>query len=49
VDKGIVDLNRFGEIVVDAKARTTPLAFFAAGDSTTAPYKQIINRAREGA
>jgi len=47
--KGSVELNRFGEIVVDAKGQTSAVGVFAAGDSTTAPYKQIIIATGEGA
>jgi alkyl hydroperoxide reductase subunit F len=47
--KGSVELNRFGEIVVDAKGQTSAAGVFAAGDSTTAPYKQIIIATGEGA
>jgi alkyl hydroperoxide reductase subunit F len=47
--KGSVELNRFGEIVVDAKGQTSAAGVFAAGDSTTAPYKQIIVATGEGA
>ena len=47
--KGSVELNRFGEIVIDAKGRTSAPGVFAAGDSTTTPYKQIIVATGEGA
>jgi alkyl hydroperoxide reductase subunit F len=47
--KGSVELNRFGEIVVDARGQTSAPGVFAAGDSTTAPYKQIIIATGEGA
>jgi alkyl hydroperoxide reductase subunit F len=40
-DSGI-ELTRFGEIVVDAKAATSLPGVFAAGDATTVPYKQIV-------
>jgi alkyl hydroperoxide reductase subunit F len=46
---GTVELNRFGEIVVDAKGQTSIAGVFAAGDSTTTPYKQIITATGEGA
>src|SRR5258708_5405014 len=47
--KGSVELNRFGEIVVDAKGQTSVAGVFAAGDPTTTPYKQIVTATGEGA
>lgn len=47
--KGVVELNRFGEIVIDAKCHTNIEGVFAAGDATTVPYKQIVISAGEGA
>jgi NADH-dependent peroxiredoxin subunit F len=47
--KGSVELNRFGEIVIDSKGQTSAPGVFAAGDSTTAPFKQIIVATGEGA
>ena len=47
--KGTVELNRFGEIVVDEKCHTNVQGVFAAGDVTTVPYKQIVIAAGEGA
>jgi alkyl hydroperoxide reductase subunit F len=47
--KGSVELNRFGEIVVDARGQTSAAGVFAAGDSTTTPYKQIVTATGEGA
>ncbi|TSE37713.1 Alkyl hydroperoxide reductase subunit F [Tepidimonas fonticaldi] len=46
---GVVERNRFGEIVVDAKGHTNVPGVFAAGDCTTVPYKQIVIAAGEGA
>jgi len=46
--KGTVELNRFGEIVVDAKGATNIPGVFAAGDVTTVPYKQIVIAIGEG-
>ena len=40
--KGTLELSRFGEIVIDAKGQTSAAGVLAAGDCTTAPYKQII-------
>jgi NADH-dependent peroxiredoxin subunit F len=47
--KGTVELSRFGEIIVDARGRTSLPGVFAAGDCTTTPYKQIIVAAGDGA
>jgi len=47
--KGTVELNRFGEIIVDAKGQTNIPGVFAAGDVTTVPYKQIVIATGEGA
>ena len=47
--KGIVDLNPAGEIIVDAKGRTSRTGIYAAGDVTTTPFKQIIIAMGEGA
>ncbi len=47
--KGVVELSRFGEIVVDARGHTNVEGVFAAGDATTAPYKQIVIAAGDGA
>ncbi|HWP20774.1 MAG TPA: alkyl hydroperoxide reductase subunit F [Burkholderiaceae bacterium] len=47
--KGTVELNRYGEIIVDAKGQTSVAGVFAAGDATTVPYKQIIIATGDGA
>ncbi|MGC4116122.1 MAG: alkyl hydroperoxide reductase subunit F [Myxococcales bacterium] len=47
--KGLVDTNRFGEIVVDDRCRTSAQGIYAAGDVTTVPFKQIIIAMGEGA
>lgn len=47
--KGVVETNKFGEIVVDEKCRTNVPGIYAAGDVTTVPYKQIIIAMGEGA
>jgi alkyl hydroperoxide reductase subunit F len=47
--KGTVELSRHGEIIVDAKGRTSLPGVFAAGDATTVPFKQIIIAAGDGA
>ncbi len=46
--KGVVELNKQGEIVIDCDSRTNVPAIFAAGDVTTVPEKQIIIAAGEG-
>lgn len=44
-----VELSRFGEIIVDAKAATSVPGVFAAGDATTVPFKQIVIATGDGA
>jgi alkyl hydroperoxide reductase subunit F len=46
--KGAVALSPRGEIEVDARGQTSMPGVFAAGDATTAPYKQIIIAMGEG-
>ena len=47
--RGSVDLTPRGEIIVDARGETSLPGVFAAGDATTAPYKQIIIAMGDGA
>lgn len=47
--KDIVETTKFGEIIIDAKGRTSAEGIYAAGDVTTVPYKQIIIAMGEGA
>jgi len=47
--RGVVELNRHGEIIVDARGATSAAGVYAAGDATTVPYKQIIVAAGDGA
>ncbi|VUZ27712.1 Alkyl hydroperoxide reductase subunit F [uncultured Comamonas sp.] len=47
--KGTLELNKMGEIVIDAKGQTSVPGVFAAGDCTNVPYKQIIIAAGAGA
>jgi NADH-dependent peroxiredoxin subunit F len=47
--KGVVELSRHGEIVVDARGATNVPGVFAAGDATTVPFKQIVIAAGDGA
>ena len=46
---GSVELTERGEVIVDASGRTNVSGVFAAGDCTTAPYKQIVTAAGDGA
>jgi alkyl hydroperoxide reductase subunit F len=46
--KGLVEVNSFGEIIVDAKGRTSVPGIYAAGDVTTVPFKQIVIAMGEG-
>ena len=47
--KGIVEMNQYGEIVVDAKGHTSVPGIYAAGDVTTVPFKQIVIAMGDGA
>jgi alkyl hydroperoxide reductase subunit F len=47
--KDLVDTNRFGEIVIDERCRTSAAGIYAAGDVTTVPFKQIVIAMGEGA
>lgn len=47
--KGLVELSKYGEVVVDAKGHTNVQGIYAAGDVTTTPFKQIIIAMGEGA
>lgn len=47
--KNLVKLNEMGEVAVDCFGRTDILGFYAAGDVTSVPYKQIVISAGEGA
>ncbi len=47
--KGVIDLTRHGEIIVDDHGRTSAPGVFAAGDATTVPFKQIVIAAGDGA
>ena len=46
-DSGL-ELSKFGEIEIDARAATNLPGVFAAGDVTTVPYKQIVIAMGEG-
>lgn len=46
---GVVDLTKYGEIVINEKGATSEAGIFACGDVTTVPYKQIVVAMGEGA
>ena len=45
----VVEMNRMGEIIIDAHCRTNVPGIYAAGDVSTVPFKQIIIAMGEGA
>lgn len=45
----ILELNRFGEIVINEKGESSEPGIYACGDVTTVPYKQIVIAMGEGA
>jgi alkyl hydroperoxide reductase subunit F len=47
--QNLVAVNRFGEIEIDARGRTSQPGIYAAGDVSSVPYKQIIIAMGEGA
>ncbi|GMV46682.1 MAG: NADH dehydrogenase [Pseudomonadota bacterium] len=47
--EGVVERNRYGEIIVDERGATNLPGVYAAGDATTVPFKQIVIAAGEGA
>ena len=49
VFRELVDVNRLGEIEIDARCRTKQAGVYASGDVSTVPYKQIIIAMGEGA
>lgn len=44
----LVELSRFGEVVINEKCETSQPGIFACGDVTTVPYKQIVVAMGEG-
>ncbi len=46
--KDVVDLTKFGEIIINEKGETSEPGIFACGDVTTVPYKQIVVAMGEG-
>ena len=47
--KGLIELNKLGEVPISCACETTMPGLFAAGDVTDVPEKQIIIAAGEGA
>jgi len=47
--KNVLELTKYGEIVVDERCHTSEDGVFACGDVTTVPYKQIVIAMGEGA
>ena len=47
--KDVVELNPYGEIVINEQCQTSEPGIFAAGDVSTVPYKQIVISMGEGA
>ena len=47
--KGVLELSKHGEIIVDNRGQTSLPGVFAAGDVTTVPFKQIIIATGDGA
>ncbi|MCG8314514.1 MAG: alkyl hydroperoxide reductase subunit F, partial [Pseudomonadales bacterium] len=47
--EGVVELTRFGEIIVNERCETGEPGIYACGDVTTVPYKQIVIAMGEGA
>jgi alkyl hydroperoxide reductase subunit F len=45
----VVELTKYGEIVVDSHGRTSVPGIYAAGDVTTIPFKQIVTAMGDGA
>lgn len=46
--KGVVDLTKYGEVIINEKGATSEKGIFACGDVTTVPYKQIVVAMGEG-
>ncbi|WP_026374613.1 alkyl hydroperoxide reductase subunit F [Aestuariibacter salexigens] len=46
---GVVELTKYGEVVINEKGETSEPGIFACGDVTTVPYKQIVIAMGEGA
>ncbi len=48
VVEGVVDLTKYGEVIINEKGATSETGIFACGDVTTVPYKQIVVAMGEG-
>jgi alkyl hydroperoxide reductase subunit F len=46
--KGVVELSRYGEVMIDERGATSAPGIYACGDVTTVPYKQIVIALGEG-
>ena len=46
--KGVVELSKHGEVVINEKCETNVEGIYACGDVTTVPYKQIVISMGEG-
>ena len=47
--KDVIEVNQYGEIVIDERGQTSEAGIFACGDVTTVPYNQIVIAMGEGA
>lgn len=47
--KGVVELTKHGEVIINEKNQTSEAGIYACGDVTTVPYKQIVIAMGEGA
>lgn len=47
--KGVVELTKHGEVIINEKGQTSEAGIYACGDVTTVPYKQIVIAMGEGA
>jgi alkyl hydroperoxide reductase subunit F len=48
VVEGVIDLTKYGEVIINEKGLTSEEGIFACGDVTTVPYKQIVVAMGEG-
>jgi len=46
--KDVVELSKYGEVVIDERCQTSEPGILACGDVTTVPYKQIVIAMGEG-
>lgn len=45
---GVVDLTKYGEVIINERGETSATGIYACGDVTTVPYKQIVIAMGEG-